>query len=56
MQNVALTVALMRDRQLRWKYVPIHFRNRQGGANSINLRRILRMGFTLLANLHKIVK
>jgi glycosyltransferase involved in cell wall biosynthesis len=54
MQNVALTVALKRDRRLRWKYIPIHFRDRQGGTNSINLRRILRMGFTLLVNLRKI--
>jgi glycosyltransferase involved in cell wall biosynthesis len=56
MQNVALTLALKRDRTLRWKHIPIHFRDRQGGTNSINLRRILRMGFTLLANLHQIGK
>ena len=56
MQNVALTVALKRDRRLRWKYIPIHFRDRQGGTNSINIRRILAMGFTLLVNLHKIGK
>jgi glycosyltransferase involved in cell wall biosynthesis len=54
MQNVALTLALKRNRGLRWKHIPIHFRDRQGGANSINLRRILRMGFTLLRNLHQI--
>ena len=54
MQNVALTLALKRNRGLRWKHIPIHFRDRQGGANSINLRRILRMGFTLLTNLHQI--
>ena len=54
MQNVALTLALKRDRRLRWNYVPIHFRDRQGGTNSINIRRILGMGFTLVTNLHKI--
>jgi glycosyltransferase involved in cell wall biosynthesis len=54
MQNVALTLALRRDRSLRWKYIPIHFRSRQGGRNSINLRRIIRMGFTLVTSLHQI--
>ena len=56
MQNVALTLALKRDRALRWRYVPIHFRDRQGGTNSINLRRILRMGLTLVTDLHRIGK
>jgi dolichol-phosphate mannosyltransferase len=37
MQNVALTFALKRDLSLRWAYVPIRFRARQGGTNSINL-------------------
>jgi glycosyltransferase involved in cell wall biosynthesis len=54
MQNAALTLTLKRNSALRWKYVPIHFRNRQGGTNSINLRRILAMGWNLLINLHKI--
>ncbi len=54
MQNVALTLALKRNRALRWKYVPIHFRDRQGGTNSINIRRIMQMGFVLLTSLHKI--
>jgi glycosyltransferase involved in cell wall biosynthesis len=54
MQNVALTLALKRDRSLRWRYIPIHFRDRQGGTNSINLRRILSMGLTMLTSLNKI--
>jgi glycosyltransferase involved in cell wall biosynthesis len=54
MQNVALTVALKRDRSLRWKYVPIHFRDRQGGTNSINLRRIAAMGWQMLRSFHRI--
>jgi len=54
MQNVALTLALKRDSSLRWKYVPIHFRDRQGGTNSINFKRIAAMGWELLVNLHKI--
>ena len=54
MQNVALSLALKRDPALRWRYIPIHFRNRQGGTNSINLRRILRMGLTLVTSLSRI--
>lgn len=56
MQNVALTLALKRNAALRWNYVPIHFRDRQGGTNSINVRRILAMGWELLTNLHRIGK
>jgi glycosyltransferase involved in cell wall biosynthesis len=54
MQNLALTVALKRDSTLRWKYVPIHFRDRQGGTNSINYLRIVSMGWELLRNFHRI--
>jgi dolichol-phosphate mannosyltransferase len=54
MQNVALTLTLKRDPSLRWKYVPIHFRDRQGGTNSINLRRIAGMGWNLLRRLHQV--
>jgi dolichol-phosphate mannosyltransferase len=54
MQNVALTVVLKRDSSLRWKYVPIHFRNRQGGVNSINLRRIAAMGWNLFSEIRHI--
>lgn len=50
-QNVALTVALKREASLRWKYLPIHFRDRQGGSNSINLRSVARMGLNMLKNL-----
>ena len=56
MQNVALTVRLKRDAALRWKYVPIHFRNRQGGSNSINLYRVAAMGWELLRNLHRVTR
>ena len=54
MQNVALTLTLKRNPALRWKYVPIHFRDRQGGTNSINLKRIAAMGWNLLTSLSKI--
>ncbi len=54
MQNAALTLTLKRKSTLRWKYIPIHFRDRQGGTNSINIRRIIGMGWNLLINLHRI--
>jgi glycosyltransferase involved in cell wall biosynthesis len=56
MQNTALTLALRRRPAVRWEYVPIHFRDRQGGTNSINLRRIAAMGWELLTNLPRIGK
>ncbi len=46
--NVALTLALKRDPSLRWHYVPIRFRDRQGGSNSINLPKIFKMGWNML--------
>jgi dolichol-phosphate mannosyltransferase len=54
MQNVALTLTLKRNASHRWKYIPIHFRSRQGGTNSIDFKSIARMGWKLLTNLHKI--
>jgi glycosyltransferase involved in cell wall biosynthesis len=56
MQNVGLTLALRRDASVRWKYLPIHFRDRQGGTNSINIPRILSMGWELLCGLKQIRK
>jgi len=55
-QNIALTVALKRCQGLRWKYVPIHFRDRQGGINSINIPKIAKMGWTMLKGLRRVKK
>jgi len=52
-QNVALTVALKRTPALRWKYIPIHFRNRRAGVSSINLPKIARMGWNMLRELRR---
>jgi glycosyltransferase involved in cell wall biosynthesis len=54
MQNVALTLALRRDSTTKWRFLPIHFRGRRAGTNSINLRRIAAMGWTLLRDLKRI--
>lgn len=52
--NVALTVALRQNPKWRWKWVPIHFRARQGGENSINLRKVAKMGLGMLRDLKRI--
>jgi len=54
MQNVALTLSLKRNPSARWSNIPIHFPDRQQGTDSLNLRRILTMGWTLLWSLHRI--
>jgi glycosyltransferase involved in cell wall biosynthesis len=53
-QNIALTVALKRCAGLQWQYIPIHFRDRQGGTNSINIQKIAKMGWTMLRELRKV--
>ncbi len=53
-QNVALSLALRRLGKLRWKYIPIHFRARMGGENSINYQKIMKMGFKMLGGLHSV--
>ena len=54
LQNIALTISLKRERDLRCKDVPIHFRARQGGENSINYHKIARMGARFLRDLPRI--
>jgi dolichol-phosphate mannosyltransferase len=54
LQNIALTFLLKREPALRWKYLPIHFRARQGGENSINYRKIVEMGINLLRDFSRI--
>ena len=53
LQNIALTFAL-NQQQLTWKYFPIHFRARRGGENSINYRKIAKMGINLLRDFHRL--
>ncbi len=52
--NVALSYVLRREPSLRWKRVPIHFRDRQGGSNSIYLPAVARMGLGMLLDLRKL--
>jgi len=44
LSNVVLSVIYER-KNLRVRYIPITFRPRQGGVNSINLRKITKIGF-----------
>ena len=53
-QNVALSVVLARTPGLKIARIPIHFRDRQGGTNSINLRKVLLMGAEMLKALKTI--
>jgi dolichol-phosphate mannosyltransferase len=55
LQNIALTIALRREPELRWRDVPIHFRARRGGENSINYHKIVKMGVRFLRDFHRII-
>ena len=52
--NVALTFVLKQDPQIRWNYVCIRFRDRQGGSNSINLLNVAHLGTSMLFDLAKL--
>ncbi len=48
LQNVGLTVALLRLPDIRWMWRPIHFRARAGGNASLNVRGIVRLAGRML--------
>jgi glycosyltransferase involved in cell wall biosynthesis len=52
--NVALTFILKQTPGVRWEYVPIRFRDRQGGSNSINLLNVAHLGTSMLFDLAKL--
>lgn len=51
--NVLLTVFFIKGKE-RVEFIPITFRPRQGGVNSINLRRITKIGIQALKDFKKI--
>jgi glycosyltransferase involved in cell wall biosynthesis len=53
-QNVALSLALQKLGNVRWEFIPIHFRARQGGKNSINYRKIITLGFHTIRDLRRV--
>ena len=52
--NVALTSLLKQQPETRWHYVPIRFRERQGGNNSINLLNVIHLGVSMLFDFAKL--
>jgi dolichol-phosphate mannosyltransferase len=52
--NVAVTFILKKTRGLRWAYVPIRFRERQGGSNSINVINVAQWGIDMLLELRRL--
>jgi len=54
--NVALTFTLKQEATVRWEYVPIRFRDRKGGSNSINLLNVAHLGVSMLFDLAKLRK
>ena len=52
--NVALTFILKKTKEIRWAYVPIRFRDRQGGSNSINLMNVAHWGIDMLLELRRL--
>jgi dolichol-phosphate mannosyltransferase len=54
LQNVALSFVLSKTSGLRWVRIPIHFRARRAGENSINFRRIIAMGFKMIRELRRL--
>lgn len=54
--NVALTFILKQTDGIRWRYIPIRFRDRQGGSNSINLLNVTHLGVSMLFDLAKLKK
>lgn len=55
LSNVILSV-IYAKKKLRVKYIPITFRPRQGGVNSINMRRIWKIGKNALRDFREINK
>jgi hypothetical protein len=52
--NVAITFVLKKTPELKFQHVPIHFRDRQGGSNSINLLNVVQWGFDMILELIKL--
>ena len=55
LSNVLISVLYCKG-PYRVKYLPITFRPRQGGVNSINIKKIVRIGWQALKDFRKIEK
>lgn len=54
LQNIALALALKRNSAVRVESIPIHFRARRAGSNSLNLPRIVKLGWQMFRDLKRI--
>ena len=54
LQNIALSLVLKRNAELRWRYFPIHFRTRRGGESTISYRNLSKTARELLRDLKRI--
>jgi hypothetical protein len=55
LSNVIISV-IYAKKKYKVKYIPITFRPRQGGVNSINMKRIFKIGMQALADFRQINK
>ncbi len=55
LSNVMLTVLLVKNKE-QVKFIPITFRPRQGGVNSINFKRIIKIGIQAIKDFRQIKK
>lgn len=53
LSNVALS-AIYKKRRMKMHFIPITFRPRQGGTNSINIKKIFKVGINAFADFRKI--
>jgi dolichol-phosphate mannosyltransferase len=56
LQNIAIALALKRNRAVQWAYVPICFRARHGGASHVSLSKIARRGVQMLRQIHTVAE
>ena len=54
LQNIALTLALKRDKSLRWVYIPIRFPEPAGRKRRMNVWEIGRRGIEMLWKIHTV--
>ena len=50
--NIMLTVLMLKDK-VKTKFIPISFKQRQGGKNSINIPRICKIGLRAVSDFKK---
>ena len=56
LSNVLLSILLIRKDQEKVKFIPITFRPRQGGINSINFKKIIKIGLEAVKDFRQIKK